>query len=425
MKSRIGKQIAAGAGIFLAALLLAAVFREFVWSLFSPTAVVGDTVRCMSTDLEEISTKWFNEYFSDLEGWTVPYNYRIEKAELTSAEILTDLEEPYIQLDYTVHAASSNNAVMYNLELMQTNERRVFTGQMVLRWEASEWGTWRIAEKLRPVEYQIMTPQYREEANTPQTQHYKFDSDKEMTYYVQDETLYVTYDAGETFVEVPDGYEKVCREVNDTYTELLSDNSYIVSDDFTGFVGYTDSGTVLIYSEDKGTTWHESLISNGGYKANTFLSRQNGVCYVAFAVDRALGSDYYASYRSEDLNTWSGMKCEGAPVSNLTCIYWASDGTGYYAKGSSIFYTTDQGAAFEEISWPEPVEVTDSLGFDPFDSIDKLYEDNGVLYMVVGQGDDGDYGKDGRLFEALYQCTDGVTFTFVKEIADDTPEEAG
>ena len=45
--------------------------------------------------------------------------------------------------------------------------------------------------------------------------------------------------------------------------------------------------------------------------------------------------------------------------------------------------------------------------------------------MVVGQGSDGDYVKDGKLSEALYQSADGVTFTFVKEIADDTPEEAG
>ena len=246
LKSGVGKPILIGAAIFLAALFLGAGFREFVWSLFSPASIVGDTVDCMSDDLETISRKWFGEYFSDLEGWTVPYNYRIEKAEITSAEILTDLEEPYIQLDYQVYAASANNGVMYNLELMQTNERRVYTGQMVLRWEQTDWNTWQIAEKLRPVQYQIMTPEYQEEANMPQTQHYKFQSDKEMTYYIQDETLYVTYDGGETFQEVPDGYEKVCKETNDTYDELLDDNSYIVTEEFTGFIGYTDQGTELI-----------------------------------------------------------------------------------------------------------------------------------------------------------------------------------
>ena len=43
----------------------------------------------------------------------------------------------------------------------------------------------------------------------------------------------------------------------------------------------------------------------------------------------------------------------------------------------------------------------------------------------MGQGDDGDYVKDGKLVEALYQSADGTTFTFVEEAAADTPEEAG
>ena len=48
-----------------------------------------------------------------------------------------------------------------------------------------------------------------------------------------------------------------------------------------------------------------------------------------------------------------------------------------------------------------------------------------MLYSVVGQGDDGDYVKDGKLAEALYQSQDGKMFTFVEEIADDTPDQAG
>ena len=308
---------------------------------------------------------------------------------------------------------------------MQTNERRVYTGQMVLRWEQTDWNTWQIAEKLRPVQYQIMTPEYQEEANMPQTQHYKFQSDKEMTYYIQDETLYVTYDGGETFQEVPDGYEKVCKETNDTYDELLDDNSYIVTEEFIGFIGYTDQGTELIYSEDQGGTWQESLITENGYKAASFLSRQNGVCYVTFATDRALGSDYYGSWWSEDLNTWTYITTGDMPLSNLTCVYWASDGTGYYARGELLYRMEGREGGLEELTWPEAVEVTESLGFNPFDSIDRFYEEDGVLYMVVGQGSDGDYVKDGKLSEALYQSADGVTFTFVKEIADDTPEEAG
>ena len=47
-----------------------------------------------------------------------------------------------------------------------------------------------------------------------------------------------------------------------------------------------------------------------------------------------------------------------------------------------------------------------------------------MTYMIVGQGDDGDYAKDGKLVKGLYQSQDGVNFTFVSEV-DNTPEEAG
>ena len=57
--------------------------------------------------------------------------------------------------------------------------------------------------------------------------------------------------------------------------------------------------------------------------------------------------------------------------------------------------------------------------------IEKMYEKDGILYVVMGQGDDGDYMKDGKLAEALYRSEDGVNFSFVEEIADDTPEQAG
>ena len=53
-------------------------------------------------------------------------------------------------------------------------------------------------------------------------------------YYIRDGVLQVTYDGGETFKEVKDGYEMVCITPNGTYDELLMENSYIVTPEFTG-----------------------------------------------------------------------------------------------------------------------------------------------------------------------------------------------
>ena len=130
---------------------------------------------------------------------------------------------------------------------------------MVIRWEKSGDSTYTIAEKLRPVQYQIRTPEFQEERNTPQTEHFQMRTDEQMTYYIKNEVLYVTYDGGENFVEVPDGYEKVCTMANGSYNELLPYNSYLVTEEFTAFVTHNS----LLYSTDKGETWKESQIYAG------------------------------------------------------------------------------------------------------------------------------------------------------------------
>ena len=132
-------------------------------------------------------------------------------------------------------------------------------------------------------------------------------TDEQMTYYIENEVLYVTYDGGENFVEVPDGYEKVCTMANGSYNELLPYNSYLVTEEFTAFVTHNS----LLYSTDKGETWKESQIYAGAYRANVYVSMTDNGCYVTLAVDRSLGSDYYQTFCSQDLETWTACAESG------------------------------------------------------------------------------------------------------------------
>ena len=415
------KQIMISAAIFLWAFAAAALFREFVWDRFIPPQTTGSSVEYYADDPEMVSRIWFQEYFDQLKGWTVPYEYRITDARINQAEVLDDLDEPYVQLDYTVYTASSNTQIVQNLELMTTDTRRMFTGQMVLHFTGNGDGTYTLDEKMRPVQYQIMTPEFQEERNTPQTQHYKIRTDEPMTYYIADGVLYVTYDSGDTLIEVPDGYEKVCAKSDGRYEELLHSNSYIVTEEFTGFV----AGNDLLYSTDMGLTWQTSHIGDYPNLANSFFSRTDNGYYVTFAGDRSLGRNYYTTFYSSDLENWKTINSKEGGWSGLTCVYWTQSGIGYYAQGEYFYMTPDGGATWQEIEIPEAVEVTAELGFNPYDTVERMYEESGILYLVVGQGDDGDYVRDGSLVEALYESQDGSTFTFVEEIADDTPEEAG
>lgn len=415
------KIILIAAGAILALLMAAAGILLYVWHRYEMPQIVGDTVESERYDLEEISWRWFSQYFDQFDGWLVPCDYRVVNARIENMEILTDLEMPCIQIDYEIYTAGSGSGIVQALDLSDTDTRRVYTGQMVLCWEPDEDDIYRITEKMSPVQYQMSTPEFQAERQKPQTKHFEMKTDEPMTYYIRDGVLYVTYDSGENFIEVPDGYEKVCSQSNGTYNELLPYNSYVITEEFTGFV----AGHSLLYSTDRGETWNESRIRQSGYAANPFLSVTDSGYYVTMAADRSLGSDYYATYYSEDLKNWTSITLPDYFCTNLTCSFWTKDGRGYYAKDESMMATLDGGKTFQDIVIPEAEEITERLGFNPFDTVEKMYEEDGILYAVVGQGDDGDYVKDGKLREALYQSEDGSTFSFVEEISDDTPEAAG
>ena len=125
------------------------------------------------------------------------------------------------------------------------------------------------------------------------------------------------------------------------------------------------AGYSLLYSTDRGETWNESRIRQSGYAANPFLSVTDSGYYVTMAADRSLGSDYYATYYSEDLKNWTSITLPDYFCTNLTCSFWTKDGRGYYAKDESMMATLDGGKTFQDIVIPEAEEITERLGFNP------------------------------------------------------------
>ena len=401
-------------GLWLSISVSALISRS-VWSVFRPPELIGE--KAVGIDIENIGIRVTEAYFEKLKGWKVPYDYRIIEAKLERVEILKELEEDYVQLDYKVRAASACSQVISNLGLVGAEELYTYYWQTVLHFEKKD-GIWTVDKRMRPVEYQLQSPSMIEEFKRQQTQHYKMQTNKEMGYYIRDGVLQVTYDGGETFKEVKDGYEMVCITPNGTYDELLMENSYIVTPEFTAFVAYPEEGVSLLYSTDEGSTWKTSKISDMGYRANTFVSKSESKYYVTSAVDRTGGSDYYVTFVSEDLKTWTRIHQPEWMYSNLSCVYWNNADVGYYAKGDLCYMSKDGGNSFSQMQIPMAEEIVSKLGFNPFDTIEMMYEENGITYMVIGQGDDGDYAKDGKIIKALFRSEDGEIFTFAEEIMD-------
>ena len=430
------KRLAVGILCLAGAVLLCGAWTEFRWHQFEIPEVIGSEIAGVGKSEEEACREWFADYSDALQGMNVPYEYRIYDAVLNQVEVLDD--NGYVQLDYTMVPATVNSEIIQNLELVYLDgqgadgvlsgisSRYLYQGQMVVRLE-EENGIYAITEKMRPVEYQIQSPEFQEEIRTPKTQHYAMRTDRKETYYIDDGVLYVTYDGGETFAEVPDGYERVCRETNGLYDENLEDGSYLVSPEFTVFLGFDSEGTVLIYSTDQGETWQESRITDLGYKAGTFLSRIGDGCATVFAMERSLGTDYYGIWMTDDMKTWRQISTGENMMTNVSAAFWADAQTGYYASGQeqSVYYrTADQGRTWQEIALPQADAVIEKMGYNPFDRVEQFYLEDGVYYMVVGQGDDGDYTDQGKPIKALFRSEDGEQFTFEKEITDSL-QEAG
>ena len=124
----------------------------------------------------------------------VPYDYRIREARLDEVEVLD--ENGYVQLNYTIVPACVNSRMIQNLELVflgskgadktlsGTADRFIYQGQMVVRLEERD-GISTITEKMRPVEYQIQSPEFQKEVRKPQTEHFAMQTDREETYYIR------------------------------------------------------------------------------------------------------------------------------------------------------------------------------------------------------------------------------------------------
>lgn len=418
---RISSKIILCVAVFLGICFLIGTAQFFAWKNYIPPATIGSTVETEETDLSFVTRRWFDSYTNSLKGMNVPYDWRIHSASLT---YVMPLEQPgYVEIGYAMQPASLCLDAVSNLDLYAQNGG--YYSQKVLYWEQIPGG-WELSDVLTVAGYDLMFPSHemqKENEIAENTHHYLPDAENEETYIVNDDTLYVTYDGGITSKEVPNGYDLVCIDPNGIPDEYLERGSYVVSPEFTGFIGYEDGSAVLLYSLDKGESWNKSQIAPG-YKALSFLSMTENGCYAAFATDRALGNDYYGAFHSDDLSNWDLVSMPEELLGHLSCTYWTDGGTGYFADGMTGYAQEPGTGTFQELSIQEPEDIITQLGYNPFHEIERFYEEDGSLYMVIGQGADGDYTKDGQLIQALYCSDDGINFYF-KETISDNPAEAG
>ena len=151
-----------------------------------------------------------------------------------------------------------------------------------------------------------------------------------------------------------------------------------------------------------------------------------GVEYRMIPVDRACGSSYYVflSVEKDQVLTCNPDPYLGSGGAAKWVTFLEGGQLGFsclaYSGGTygSLYRTEDGGKTFQCIEYPSAeVELSDGTVYNPFVMPERIYEEEGVLYMEAGQGPDGDYYGEMGFCSGLYESKDqGKTWNYIREI---------
>lgn len=170
------------------------------------------------------------------------------------------------------------------------------------------------------------------------------------------------------------------------------------------------------------------------YEADCFYRKKDGTELRMVGIDRAAGSTYYVLIKAVNgINTsvenrdpylgyGGGAKwldfLEDEMI-GFSCLSYCGGSLG------SLYRTEDGGKSFAEITWPSANrELSDGSLYNPFVMPEKVWKEGESLYMLVGQGPEGDYYEDGVWVAGLYESEDlGKSWTYLGvEKVEDTRE---
>lgn len=149
----------------------------------------------------------------------------------------------------------------------------------------------------------------------------------------------------------------------------------------------------------------------------------NGVRYRMVCVDAALGSRAYALLKSTDggsswyvqaINPFDGQLGMGIDFTFLTEEYGFATLMHNGGDEADLYVTEDGGRSYHPSAFQGiGVELEDGYYYNPYDYPQMPYEEKGRLYVLCGQGMDGDYAGGDQAGMALFESTDhGYTFLY-------------
>ncbi|WP_091484530.1 WD40/YVTN/BNR-like repeat-containing protein [Gracilibacillus orientalis] len=244
-------------------------------------------------------------------------------------------------------------------------------------------------------------------------------------YSLQNDDLQITYDDGNTWTLVPIEKDKLFEgEYQGNKTELI-DNSFILTENDTAFL-YSEGVVKVIHSQNQGETWDETVVSDRvpsiRFRKVVFLDDQ--FWYVIFSADRTMSSEVSFIY----ITTNQGESWQSINIPDTTRLI--ADGgfvdakTGFMSYGTinpqepSLYVTNDQGETWEQavFDMPSKYDRVFVIARAPFKEEDHLA-------LIMDQGPNGDYYRDGLIRAKFISTDNGHTWEFSEEVEPENEEE--
>ena len=224
-------------------------------------------------------------------------------------------------------------------------------------------------------------------------------------YKVNNGILYVKYD--DEIVEVPGEYSEMLSSFND--------DNYIISKEKTVFFYNEEDKRYLVYSDDMGKTWNKTELPRyESIESIQFITKDIGFMlrFNDVAMTLASGNIYKTT---DGGKTWivvsSGIKQgDSYSFSMGSRMKFIDTNLGFVTKPSvgaycKLYITKDGGRNFEQVNIPVTNEAYDYYELPEFN--------NGILYVEIGQGNDGDYNGGDTV--TYYSKDNGTSWSLKEE----------
>lgn len=415
----------------------------YIWYKKSTTVILPPEQIQVTTQSQNetlVCCQWLSAYLSQ-------YQQRFLDKEKTVLQYTIDdiieLEEHILQVKVTLEMKhpTSDFAQQLNGGLIDDHTIQCDWVLYFTTFSSEESKTiYRVTRLVRPAVYDM--EQYKESGQQEKDEYQQEYIDtipfekRQYTYKIENDCCSVSYDYGETWIEVPLSLEELCT-IGDgnSYYNRLQDGSYGITPEKTYFLfgGTNDTTLSVIYSDDQGHHWHTSIVddtTNVEQKINSvrikficFPTPQTG--YTVVSSGRTMSQEGQTIFQTTDGGQhWKKM---GYGPSTWLMQYagFINETVGFISypsvsgEESNFYRTEDGGKTFSAVSLPIiEVEVgnTDNK-ITPFTQPETPFWQDGKLYLYVNQGDMGDY-NGGRCKAVLISEDMGKTWSYTNRLIE-------